>query len=147
MGCFLCGGSAGAPVKESPAALDAKNPAISGSASCRRVSLDPYAAARAPADGAAAAKHPNAPRGSPNAVSVSAAPAGGRAVSSPDQPAKKKPTGGSDYIEVNPLRRMSLPTAGQEARPVNNLRRGSMPTAILTLPHQQAAASAAAARA
>ncbi|GBF87326.1 hypothetical protein Rsub_00037 [Raphidocelis subcapitata] len=99
---------------------------VFGGPSCRRLSLDPYAAARATA-AAAAQRSPTAQL----LRRLSGGSAGGGGCGgAPNSPPPPNP----EYIEFNPLRRNSLPTWGQAPRPTNALRRGSLPWAPSAVP-------------
>jgi hypothetical protein len=120
------------------------HPDIVGGASCRRLSLDPYAAARAAAVSSVTSAQQQ--QAAPHACAAAAAAeprrgSGERRRSLGARPSASSSSGGGaaaapapdnpHYIEVNPLRRMSLPMQGQQARPANELRRGSLPWAPL----------------
>jgi len=113
------------------------HPEIIGGPTCRRLSLDPYAAAamRSSTGGGAAAQQQQ--QQSAKVWSSTATVTGASAVNKGGAAAALP---ADDYIEVNPLRRMSLPMQGQAARPANELRRGSMPWAMA--PEQPGAVAA-----
>ena len=136
-------------------------PSVAGGPSCRRLSLDPYAAAnaaavasvrQAPAAGSAANQ---ARGGGGGGGGGGAAPSGRQRQQQPSQQQQQRQqqqqqaagaggarqAGEPDYIEVNPLRRMSLPMQGQQARPTNELRRGSLPWAPVVAPGAPAVAA------
>lgn len=131
MGCFS--------FKKSPVRTEPNHPDIYGNAACRRLSLDPYQSAASRPSGPHMAQPPSSSHGrAANANSISTSGPSGAASSLQQQrhaasaPVLRgaSPIPENNYIEVNPLRRMSLPMQGQVARPPNQLRRGSMPNAV-----------------
>lgn len=153
MGCFFfSSGSAKAGKKQGSSGRpgDASS-VIVGPASCRRMSLEPYgspgsgggAPSRASAGASSHGKQPPSGAGRAGATIQLSAATPGSAGTGGMHHASSSPTLHSDnYIEVNPLRRLSMPTAGQVPRPPGTeLRRGSLPQAAVQLPREAAVAA------